>query len=74
MDVKGGFAAKDKLNEARQKALSEGSEDEKRNEAGSAKVAVVPRAGHHVYLDNFEDFNKIILQEMEDTRKTESTR
>jgi cardiolipin-specific phospholipase len=51
MDVTGGFAAEKKINEARKQVLKGKSTEERRKDAGSAKVLVVPKSGHHVYLD-----------------------
>lgn len=69
MDVAGGLAAEEKLKEAHRKALIEGAPDEKRRENGSAKVLIVPKAGHHLYLDNPEEFNDMIQKEMTHTRE-----
>lgn len=69
MDVAGGLDAEVRLNKARARALSENSEDEKLRENGSAKVIVVPKAGHHLYLDNADHFNDAIRKEMEETRE-----
>jgi cardiolipin-specific phospholipase len=69
MDVAGGYAAEEKLKQRRIQALLHGTEEEKRNENGSAKVVVVSKAGHHLYLDNPEEFNYIIRKEMEETRQ-----
>jgi cardiolipin-specific phospholipase len=71
MDVAGGLASEEKLKEARQKALENATEEEKKRENGSAKVLLVPKAGHHLYLDNPEVFNDMIRKELEDTRKSE---
>ncbi|KAH8884774.1 alpha/beta-hydrolase [Thozetella sp. PMI_491] len=68
MDVTGGYAAEEKLKARKVKALLQGTEEEKRRENGSAKVIIIPKAGHHLYLDNADDFNKAILKELEDTR------
>ena len=67
MDVKGGRAAEQKLKEAREKALETATEEERAREAGSAKVVVVSKAGHHVYLDNADEFNEIMRKELEET-------
>lgn len=67
MDAEGGHAAAEKLKQARSDALLNGSEEDKRRENGSAKVVVVPKAGHHLYLDNPESFNKYINREMDKT-------
>jgi cardiolipin-specific phospholipase len=69
MDVAGGYAAEEKVKQRIVKALMEGSEEEKRNERGSAKVVVIPNAGHHLHLDNPDEFNTVIRREMEDTRQ-----
>ncbi|UNI21615.1 hypothetical protein JDV02_007591 [Purpureocillium takamizusanense] len=71
MDVAGGLAAAEKLKEARARALSHATAEEKRSENGSARVVVVPKAGHHLYLDNPDDFNRVLREEVEATMKAE---
>jgi cardiolipin-specific phospholipase len=71
MDVAGGLAAEEKLKETHRKVLLNGTPEEKRLENGSARVVIIPRAGHHLYLDNAEDFNKVILEELDKTRAAE---
>jgi cardiolipin-specific phospholipase len=51
MDVTGGFAAEKKINEAKAKALEGRSAAERRRDQGHARVVIVSRAGHHLYLD-----------------------
>ena len=68
MDVAGGYAAEEKLKKRILQSLLHGTEEEKRKENGSAKVVVVRNAGHHLYLDNPEEFNEVIRKEMEETR------
>ncbi|KAK7721050.1 hypothetical protein SLS64_001344 [Diaporthe eres] len=68
MDVGGGFAAEEKIKARIEKALMEGTEEERKNENGSARVIVVRKAGHHLYLDNPDEFNKYIVKELEETR------
>lgn len=67
MDVGGGLAAEQKLKEAREKALESATEEEKAREAGRARVVVVSKAGHHVYLDNADEFNEVMRKELEET-------
>lgn len=69
MDVAGGLAAEEKLKQVKRKVLLQGTEEEKRKENGSAKVIVVPKAGHHLYLDNPEEFNRCMKEELEETRE-----
>ncbi|KAL5601174.1 hypothetical protein BROUX41_005979 [Berkeleyomyces rouxiae] len=68
MDAAGGFAAEQKLLKAREKALLTGTDHEKKNENGAAKVLIVQDAGHHLFLDNPDEFNKYIRAEMDETR------
>ncbi|KAI0010001.1 alpha/beta-hydrolase [Xylariaceae sp. FL0662B] len=69
MDVAGGLAAEEKLKQSQARALMSATEEEKRKENGSAKVTIVSKAGHHLYLDNPDEFNRYIIEEMEDTRR-----
>jgi cardiolipin-specific phospholipase len=69
MDVAGGYAAEEKIKQRVVKALLHGTDEEKRRENGSAKVVVVRKAGHHLYLDNPEEFNEVVRKEMEETRE-----
>ncbi|KAI1081626.1 alpha/beta-hydrolase [Whalleya microplaca] len=69
MDVAGGLAAEEKLKQAKAKTLLSATEEEKRRENGSAKVVVVSKAGHHLYLDNPDEFNRYVVDEMAETRR-----
>lgn len=69
MDIAGGFAAEQKLKEEKAKVLKTASEEERKRENGSAKVVVIKKAGHHVYLDGWEEFNEIMREEMEETAR-----
>ncbi|UKZ47300.1 hypothetical protein TrVGV298_001518 [Trichoderma virens] len=71
MDVAGGLAAEEKLKQLKANIMRNGTEEEKRNEGGSCKVVIIPKAGHHLYLDNAEFFNNIMRKEMEDVKETE---
>lgn len=70
MDVAGGLACEEKLNKAKAAALARATEEEKRSENGSTKVVIVPKAGHHLYLDNAEFFNEALQKEMDDVVAT----
>lgn len=74
MDVAGGLAAEEKLKEMKRKVLLTGTDEEKRRENGSARVVVVPKAGHHLYLDNPDHFNNVLRKEMEETIQAEKRR
>ena len=69
MDVKGGYAAVEKLEAEQQKALRDSGSKE---DGGTAKVYIIKKAGHHVYLDNPEEFNDVMVKELEDVRKRAS--
>ncbi|KFA67661.1 hypothetical protein S40285_00904 [Stachybotrys chlorohalonatus IBT 40285] len=71
MDVKGGFAAEEKLNRVKAKILKHGTPEEKQAENGRARVVIIPKAGHHLYLDNADNFNDVLRQEMEETKASE---
>ncbi|KNG87499.1 putative alpha/beta hydrolase [Aspergillus nomiae NRRL 13137] len=66
MDVKGGMAAKAKLDAEKRKVLQNATPEERNADHGSAKVVVIKNSGHHVYLDGWEEFNSLVLSEMED--------
>lgn len=69
MDVAGGLAAEEKLKQAKVKALLQGTDEEKRKENGAVKVVIIKKAGHHLYLDNPQEFNEVIKEELEETRR-----
>lgn len=66
MDQSAGHAAKAKIEEEKARVLSNASEEEKAADKGSAKVIIIKDAGHHLYLDGWEEFNEAILEEMRD--------
>jgi cardiolipin-specific phospholipase len=70
MDIAGGFAAEQKIKDEKAKVLKELREEEKRKDNGSAKVVIIKKAGHHVYLDGYEEFNEVMRKEMEETIQT----
>lgn len=69
MDVAGGFAAEEKIRQEREHVLAHASVEEKKKDHGEAKVIIINKAGHHVYLDGWEQFNRVMLEEMEDVKK-----
>ncbi|MCJ1413947.1 hypothetical protein MMC32_000272 [Xylographa parallela] len=73
MDIAGGYAAEQKLKEAKEQALKNASAEERKKEAGDAKVLVIKKAGHHVYLDGWEEFNEVMLKELAETRSKEKS-
>lgn len=74
MDVKGGHAAKEKMDQMRDKILEGKSAEEKERDNGESKVVVVGKAGHHVYLDSWDEFNGVVQREMEDVERRERRR
>ncbi|KAK2758191.1 hypothetical protein FQN54_004035 [Arachnomyces sp. PD_36] len=70
MDATAGYAAKAKIEEEKARILKNASEEEKAADKGSAKVVIVKDAGHHLYLDGWEEFNEVILKEMRDVSET----
>lgn len=68
MDVAGGYAAEEKLKQRIVKALLHGTDEEKRSENGSAKVVIIRKAGHHLYIDNPDEFNEVVASEMRETQ------
>lgn len=66
MDINGGYAAEKKINEEKERVLKSATVEEKQNDRGGAKCLIVKKAGHHVYLDGWEEFNEIMRQEMVD--------
>lgn len=71
MDVSGGRAAKVKMDDEKKKLQASMTEEEKRRDNGEAKVTIIKKAGHHVYLDGWEEFNDVMLGEMEDVERRE---
>jgi len=78
MDINGGYAAERKIKEEKRKVLTEESkrtrvsvQELERRDNGDARVVVIKRAGHHVYLDNAEQFNEVMLGEMRDVERRE---
>ncbi|KAK4926243.1 hypothetical protein LTR66_016356, partial [Elasticomyces elasticus] len=49
-----------------------GSEEQPRGrDNGDVKVLVIARAGHHVYLDGVDQFNRVVVEEMRDVEGRE---
>lgn len=75
MDAAGGFAAEEAMRLEKERALQGKPKDVVQSDVGSAKVVIINKAGHHLYLDNWEQFNRVMLEEMADVRsRTRSAR
>ncbi|PSN70866.1 alpha/beta hydrolase [Corynespora cassiicola Philippines] len=74
MDVAGGFAAEEKIKQERARILANATPEERKRDQGEAKVIIINKAGHHVYLDGWEQFNQVMLEEMADVRRRERLR
>ncbi|KNG49922.1 alpha beta-hydrolase [Stemphylium lycopersici] len=70
MDVAGGFAAEEKMKQERERILASASSEERKKDHGVGKVVIINKAGHHVYLDGWEQFNRVMLEEMEERHTT----
>ena len=70
MDVKGGNHAKRKLDSERDR-INKTRKEEGRSDLdeGESKVVIIKKAGHHVYLDNDEEFNDVMMREMQDVER-----
>jgi cardiolipin-specific phospholipase len=73
MDVAGGHAAKEKLLAEQRKALANATAEERARENGHAKVTMIRKAGHHVYLDGWEQFNQEMQDEMKDVEERQKS-
>ncbi|KIW08694.1 uncharacterized protein PV09_00641 [Verruconis gallopava] len=69
MDVAGGYAAEQKIKDEKERILQGKSDIERKRDQGDAKVVIIKKAGHHVYLDGWEQFNDEILWEMGDVER-----
>ncbi|KKK17168.1 hypothetical protein P175DRAFT_0516266 [Aspergillus ochraceoroseus IBT 24754] len=74
MDYKGGVAATAKILQEKRRVLENATPEEREADNGSAKVVMIKNSGHHVYLDGWEQFNDVVLAEMEEVSRTERTR
>lgn len=74
MDVAGGFAAEEKIKQEKARILANAAPEERKKDQGDVKVIIINKAGHHVYLDGWDQFNKVMLEEMEEVKRRESKR
>ncbi|KAL1854673.1 hypothetical protein Plec18170_004764 [Paecilomyces lecythidis] len=74
MDVRGGHAAKAKIEEEKRRILQNATPEERQADNASAKVVIIKKAGHHLYLDGADEFNQVVLEEMEDVSRKERQR
>lgn len=68
MDVAGGHAAAAKIAAERERVLAGKARAEREQDGARAEVVIINKAGHHVYLDGWEQFNRVVLDEMAETR------
>ncbi|KAF1361531.1 alpha/beta-hydrolase [Lizonia empirigonia] len=68
MDVAGGHAAAATIAAERERVLAGKSRAERERDGARAEVVIIHKAGHHVYLDGWEQFNRVVREEMADTR------
>lgn len=77
MDIAGGFAAEEKIRgvelEGEGVGWRGGKEwrGERKGRGGEAKVLIVKKAGHHLYLDGWEEYNSLLVEEMKDVEVRE---
>ncbi len=69
MDVSGGYAAEQKLKEEKARILKTASAEERKQDNGSAKVMIIKKAGHHLYLEGWEEFNEVMREELVDVSR-----
>ncbi|KAF2472726.1 alpha/beta-hydrolase [Lindgomyces ingoldianus] len=74
MDVAGGFASEEKINQEKARILANATPEERKKDQGEAKVIIIHKAGHHVYLDGWDQFNRVMLEEMADVKRREGVR
>ncbi|KAF2196856.1 alpha/beta-hydrolase [Delitschia confertaspora ATCC 74209] len=69
MDVAGGYAAEEKIKREKERVLAGKTAEERKRDQGDATVVIIRKAGHHVYLDGWEQFNRVMLEEMRDVKR-----
>ncbi|EAW08336.1 putative alpha/beta hydrolase [Aspergillus clavatus NRRL 1] len=74
MDAAGGLAAKAKIEEEKQRVLQNATPEEREADNGSAKVVIIKRSGHHLYLDGWQEFNQVVLDEMQEVSQRDGAR
>lgn len=74
MDVAGGFASEEKIKQERKRILEDATPQQRKRDNGDVKVVIINKAGHHVYLDGWEQFNRVMLEEMADVERREGTK
>lgn len=71
MSKEGGYAAQEKILNLKEEILRNKSAAERKRDEGDAKVIIVPKAGHHLYLDGWDYFNEKMRKEMDDVSQRE---
>ena len=72
MDIAGGYAAEKRIEDEKRRILKNLPAEERAKDNGSAKVMVIKKAGHHVYLDGWEEFNEVMRNEMDEVSRYSS--
>ena len=74
MDVAGGYAAEQKILEEKERAMKNASVEDKAKDEASAKVTIIGKAGHHLYLEGWEEFNEKMRGEMQEVSRREKNK
>ena len=74
MDVAGGYAAQQKILEEKRRIMETISAENRAKDEGDAKVTIIGKAGHHLYLEGWEEFNEKMLEEMQEVSRREKSK
>lgn len=74
MDIAGGYNAEQKIQDEKEKTMKTATAEDKAKDQGSAKVVMIGNAGHHLYLEGWEEFNEKMREEMNEVSRREKGR
>ena len=74
MDVAGGYAAQQKILEEKRTIMETASAEDRAKDEGDAKVTIIRKAGHHLYLEGWEEFNEKMRGEMQEVSRREKSK